>query len=76
MLQVSSEQLEAIKQAVRQELTELAASWHSQSKMNSSETEYGDGYSAGQNGCSEHLLEVVDQVMGTIDNAVKMEVGE
>lgn len=76
MSQVSPKQLDAIKQAVREELTRVAAGWHSQSKMNSSETEYGDGYCAGQEGCSEHLYEVIEEVMGVIDNAIKVEVDE
>lgn len=69
-------QVELIKSAVRQELERLAANWHSQAKMNSSETEYGDGFCRGQEACSEHLSEVIEEVMGAIDNAVKVEVDE
>ena len=70
MSQLTAKQIEAIKAAVSEKLGQVAACWHSQSKMNSSETEYGDGYCAGQNGCSEHLYELIDEILGEIDQAV------
>lgn len=71
MSQLTAKQIEAIKAAVSEKLGQVAAGWYSQSKMNSYETEYGDGYCAGQNGCSEHLYELIDEVLGEIDQAAK-----
>ncbi|QIC72070.1 MULTISPECIES: hypothetical protein [Acinetobacter] len=71
MSQLTKQHIEAIKEAVSKKLSEVAAGWHSQSKMHSSETEYGDGYCAGQEGCSEHLYELIEEVMGEIDQAAK-----
>jgi hypothetical protein len=64
-------QVEQIKEAVRKKLSEIAAGWESQSKMNISETEYGDGYCSGQSGCAEHLFEEIEQVLGEIDAVVE-----
>lgn len=71
MSQLTAKQIEAIKAAVSEKLGQVAAGWHSQSKMNPPETEYGAGYFDGQEGCSEHLYELIDEVLWDIDQAAK-----
>lgn len=71
MSQLDQTQVERVKQVVRARLEQMAQGLHSQSKMNLTETEYGDGYASAQNSCSEQIYELVEELMAEIDGAVK-----
>lgn len=64
---LTQQQLELVKSVVRDRLTEVAAGWHSQAKFSNPETEYSAGYSSAQDACSEHLNEVIEELMGALD---------
>lgn len=73
MSQVNQQLLNSIKEAVRQRLEEVGHSWQSQSKMNISGDDYGDGYGSAQAGCADNLFEVVDEIMCLIDQKAEHE---